>query len=91
VLSFVYAQYLNIDKFGRRGSMMMETRHDDRFLTIQEVAERLHVCRASIYLWLRQGFPQPVKFGRASRWSSLELEEWVRKRPKGVYGEQTNE
>jgi excisionase family DNA binding protein len=60
---------------------------EDRFLTVKEVAERLHVCRASIYLWLRGDFPQPLKFGRSSRWRAAELEEWIAKRPKGVYGE----
>ena len=33
---------------------MLETRKDDRYLTIAEVAERLHVCKASIYLWLKK-------------------------------------
>jgi predicted DNA-binding transcriptional regulator AlpA len=69
---------------------MQEGRNDDRFLTGMEVAERLHVCRASIYLWLRHGFPQPLKFGRTSRWRAGELEEWIEKRPKGVYGEHGN-
>ena len=68
------------EKFGREFE-------GDRFLTVKEVAERLHVCRASIYLWLKQGFPQPLKLGRSSRWSAAELEEWLSTRPKGVYGE----
>jgi len=68
---------------------MVETREADRFLTVKEVAEQLHVCRASIYGWLKQGFPQPVKFGRASRWRLTELEEWLRTRPKGTYGEKS--
>jgi excisionase family DNA binding protein len=66
---------------------MLEKCGEDYFLTVKEVAERLHVCRASIYLWLKQGFPQPLKLGRASRWSSAEVEEWLRTRPKGAYGE----
>jgi excisionase family DNA binding protein len=66
---------------------MLETRKDDRYLTIGEVAERLHVCRASIYGWLKKGFPQPFKLGRASRWRVSELEEWLNSRPKGTYGE----
>ncbi|MDR1137928.1 MAG: helix-turn-helix domain-containing protein [Synergistaceae bacterium] len=70
---------------------MQEKRHEDRFLTVKEVAERLHVCRASIYPWLKQGFPQPLKFGRSSRWRAAELEEWIRNCPKGVYGEHGNE
>jgi predicted DNA-binding transcriptional regulator AlpA len=70
---------------------LQEKQARENFLTVKEVAERLHVCRASIYLWLRQDFPQPRKFGRASRWSSLELDEWLKERPKGVYGEHGNE
>jgi len=70
---------------------MQEHRNGDRYLPIREVAEKLHVSRASIYLWLKKGFPQPLKFGRSSRWSALELEEWLRTRPKGAYGEQDNE
>ncbi|MDL2263885.1 helix-turn-helix domain-containing protein [Synergistaceae bacterium OttesenSCG-928-I11] len=66
---------------------MSESREEDQFLTVKEVADRLHVCRASIYLWLKKGFPQPLKFGRASRWRSTEVDGWVRSRPKGAYGE----
>jgi prophage regulatory protein len=66
---------------------MTEKRGEDRFLTVKEVAERLHVCRASIYLWLRRGFPQPLKLGRASRWRAAEVEDWLEARPKGPYGE----
>jgi excisionase family DNA binding protein len=64
---------------------------EDRYLTVKEVAERLHVCRASIYLWRRRDFPPPLKFGRSSRWRDTELEEWIAKQPKGVYGERRNE
>lgn len=70
---------------------MQEKRNEDRYLTIKEVAERLHVCRASIYLWLKNGFPQPLKLGRASRWSALEVDEWLKTRPKGAYGEHADE
>jgi excisionase family DNA binding protein len=66
--------------------MQDEKNIGDRFLTVREVAERLHVCRASIYLWLKRDFPQPRKFGRTSRWRASELEEWIGKRPRGVYG-----
>ena len=67
---------------------MNDIREGDRFLTIEEVAERLHVCRASIYVWLKHGFPRPLKFGKASRWKSIDIEEWIKTRPKGVYGEE---
>jgi len=61
---------------------------EDRYITIKDVAERLRICRASIYSWAKAGmFPQPKKFGSSSRWSLLEIEEWVKTRPKGAYGE----
>jgi len=70
---------------------MIERKENDHYLTIKELTRQLCVCRAWVYLWLKKGFPQPYKFGRASRWSALEVEEWLRSRPKGVYGEQGNE
>ena len=61
----------------------------DRFVTIREVSERLCVCKASIYSWAKAGlFPKPTKFGSSSRWSLQEIEEWVKSRPKGAYGEE---
>ena len=60
---------------------------EDRLLMVAEVAERLNVSRASVYLWLKRDFPLPVKLGRASRWNATEVEEWLRTRPKGAYGE----
>ncbi|GHV51315.1 hypothetical protein FACS1894216_05110 [Synergistales bacterium] len=60
----------------------------DSYITVKEVVGRLHVCKASIYSWSKAGiFPQPLKFGSSSRWSSAEVEEWLRARPKGAYGE----
>jgi excisionase family DNA binding protein len=47
--------------------MRTGTIEGDHFLTVKEVAERLNVCRASIYVWLKDGFPKPLKLGRASR------------------------
>lgn len=61
---------------------------EDRYITIKEVVERLQVCKASIYSWAKTGlFPQPKKFGCSSRWSLQEIDEWVKSRPKGAYGE----
>ena len=66
---------------------MADVHGKDRLLTVAEVAERLNVSRASVYLWLKRDFPLPVKLGRASRWNATEVEEWLKKRPKGAYGE----
>ena len=66
---------------------MASIHEEDRLLTVAEVAERLNVSHASVYLWLKRDFPLPVKLGRASRWNATEVEECLRTRPKGAYGE----
>jgi predicted DNA-binding transcriptional regulator AlpA len=60
-----------------------------QYLTVKELAERLHVCRASVYNYLKTipNFPQPMKVGRLSRWSSEEIEAFMSHAPRGVYGE----
>jgi predicted DNA-binding transcriptional regulator AlpA len=60
-----------------------------RYLTVKELSEELHVCRASIYNYLRKipGFPQPTKLGRLSRWDTEEVELFMQNAPRGVYGE----
>jgi predicted DNA-binding transcriptional regulator AlpA len=61
---------------------------EDRYITIKEVTDRLEVCKASIYSWAKSGlFPKQKKFGSSSRWSLQEIEEWLKNRPKGAYGE----
>jgi predicted DNA-binding transcriptional regulator AlpA len=60
-----------------------------RYLTIKELAEELHICRASVYNYLKTvpGFPQPMKVGRLSRWDGGEVELFMSRAPRGVYGE----
>jgi predicted DNA-binding transcriptional regulator AlpA len=60
-----------------------------RYLTVKELAECLHVCRASVYNYLKNipNFPQPVKVGRLSRWDFDEIEFFMKSAPRGVYGE----
>jgi len=61
---------------------------EDRYITIKEIVERLGISRASIYSWAKTGlFPKQKKLGSSSRWSLQEIEEWVKNRPKGAYGE----
>jgi prophage regulatory protein len=63
-------------------------KNGDRYVTLNEVIERLHVCKASIYTWVKAGhFPKQKKFGTSSRWSLQEVEEWISTRPEGAYGE----
>jgi predicted DNA-binding transcriptional regulator AlpA len=60
-----------------------------QYLTVKELAEKLHVCRASIYNYLKTvpGFPQPIKVGRMTRWRDEEVETFMSNAPRGVYGE----
>lgn len=49
-----------------------------KLLKITEVQERVNLTRSHIYRLMATGdFPQPLKFGRASRWRSDELDTWV--------------
>lgn len=47
-------------------------------LTFDEIQRRTGFRRTQLYRWMAEGsFPKPVKFGRASRWVSVEVEEWI--------------
>ena len=60
----------------------------DRFLTVGEVSKRLNVARSTVFYWAKKGvMPRQIKLGRTSRWSSMELEAWLKERPRGAYGE----
>jgi len=60
----------------------------DGYLTGKEVIERLQVCKTSIYIWAKKGlFPQPIKVDNLLYWTEQEIDEWVKSRPKGAYGE----
>lgn len=49
-----------------------------RLLPFQEVRAQVSLCRTSIYGLISQGaFPKPTKIGRASRWLSTEIDDWV--------------
>ena len=60
-----------------------------QYLTVKELAEKLRVCRASIYNYLKTipDFPQPHKIGRLSRWKAEEVDDFMNNAPRGVYGE----
>ena len=61
---------------------------EDRYITIKEIVERLGISKASIYSCSKDGrFPKQKKLGSSSRWSLQEIEDWVKTRPKGAYGE----
>jgi predicted DNA-binding transcriptional regulator AlpA len=60
-----------------------------QYLTAKELADKLNICRASVYNYLKTvpNFPQPMKVGRNSRWSSVEVDNFMNSAPRGVYGE----
>jgi excisionase family DNA binding protein len=54
--------------------------NEKRLLTVEELAHRLNVCRASVYVLIsEQGLPR-VKLGRAVRFQWGEVEMWLSKR-----------
>lgn len=50
-----------------------------QFLRMPQVAARCGVCRASIYLWMRDGhFPKQRKLSRKSvGWLESEVDQWI--------------
>lgn len=60
----------------------------DKFLTRQEVQERVGLGRSAIYKLMRaNGFPEPFRVGStAVRWSEREIERWcaTRQRARGA-------
>ena len=61
-----------------------------KYVTIKNVAEKLGICRASVYNYVQQvsGFPQPVKIGRLTRFNDEEIDVFMKnKAPRGVNGE----
>jgi len=53
-----------------------------RLLTINDVIEEVRLSRAMIYRSMKvrdNPFPKPIKFGKASRWSFVEVVEWKKR------------
>ena len=50
----------------------------DRVLGMGQVIEKCHFSRRKIYLMIAAGqFPQPVKFGKATRWRESVIDQWI--------------
>ncbi len=50
----------------------------DRFLKIQAVLDRVGIARSTVYAYMETGnFPTPIKIGRASFWSEIEITAWM--------------
>jgi prophage regulatory protein len=56
--------------------------HGDRFMSMQEVLETVPACRASIYIWMKDGrFPRSRKYGaRRVGFLASEIAAWLQSR-----------
>ncbi len=56
----------------------MTTKPLDRLIKIEEVMQQVGMGKTKIYELLQfEEFPEPIKLGRFSRWSQLEIQEWI--------------
>lgn len=57
---------------------MTDTKSENLYLTVDQVAERFGVSKDTIWRWKRQDeFPRPVKLGgTTTRWRLSDIEEW---------------
>lgn len=55
------------------------TDSNDRWLSVEEIARHLGVSKESIYRWLERGKIPAHRVGRQWRFSSKEVDEWVRR------------
>ena len=58
---------------------------NDQMLRIRQVQELVGLSRPSLYRRMRDsGFPRHRRMGpRASRWSEVEVRQWLSERPEG--------
>jgi len=50
----------------------------DRLLRIKEVMDQVGIGKTKIYDLLQlEDFPPPIKLGRYSRWSQIEIQGWI--------------
>ena len=52
---------------------------DKRLLTLDEVAEFLHVNPMTVYSWVRDGKIPAFKIGKVWRFRKTEIDEWLKK------------
>jgi excisionase family DNA binding protein len=60
---------------------------DDRWRSVQEIAEYLGVSSDSVYRWVEQRRLPVHRAGRLLRFKCSEVDEWVRGRDEGGSGE----
>jgi excisionase family DNA binding protein len=60
---------------------------DDRWLSVEEIAEHLGVTRDSVYRWIeRKGLPAH-RVGKLWKFKKVEVDEWVRSGDASEVGE----
>ncbi len=52
---------------------------EERLLTIDEVAEFLHVNPMTVYAWVKEGKIPAFKIGKVWRFRKTEIDEWLKK------------
>lgn len=52
---------------------------EDRWLSVEEIAEHLGVSKESIYRWLERGKIPAHRVGKQWRFQTEEVNEWVRR------------
>lgn len=52
---------------------------EERLLTIDEVAEFLHINPMTVYAWVKDGKIPAFKIGKVWRFKKTEIDEWLKK------------
>lgn len=56
----------------------MSQKQLDRLIKIEEVIDQVGMGKTKIYDMIQfEEFPAPIKLGRYSRWSQLEIQDWI--------------
>ena len=63
-----------------------------KLLSVDEVAAKLGVCRASVYNLSKNsaitGFPLQYKLGKTARWGQDDVDQWLAEcAPRGAHGQ----
>lgn len=55
----------------------------DVLIKLPEVSRQIGLGKTAIYAMMKlHTFPHPIKYGRESRWSQLEVQAWIEERKK---------
>jgi PTS system nitrogen regulatory IIA component len=52
---------------------------EERLLTIDEVAEFLHINPMTVYAWVKEGKIPAFKIGKVWRFRKTEIDKWLKK------------